>query len=368
MIKIRAWAALVVLLACGTASGQPAFLDLDQRIGPEPQSTTRRFPLVVREPQTKLYLDIKVTLTQGRVTLRLLDPNGTVVREDTTGKELTLQASVPTQEKGTYQLEVAANGAAGQWKARVHPLLPALALRLNVVSGLGMTLVVLASVLYWRTRSKARWRWFWVGAGVWTVGVGLKIAWALPLNQPILHALKWTVPPVAYLNSAALYIGLLTGVFEIGVTLVAGLIWRKLAANAQRAVAVGVGAGAFEALLLGLVGLAEAVLLVSGKTPDALVAQAIGMALVTPLVWLVSPVERLIAILCHTSSRTLVLLTIATGRWRYFWWGFALMTALDGVAAYFLLSGAVTTLSTWWIELTITPAALASVPNIHKGR
>src|SRR5512140_912949 len=82
--------------------------------------------------------------------------------------------------------------------------------------------------------------------------------------------------------------------------------------------------------------------------------------------WLCGPVERIIAILCHTSSRTLTLLTVATGRWRYFGLGFALMTVLDGFAGYFLLSGVVRTVSAWWIELAIAPFGIASVPIIVR--
>lgn len=367
MTRMHVRATVLSLLACEAAFAQPVFLDVKQQLGPEPESATRSFPLLVREPQTRLYLDIKITLTQGQVTLRLLDPHGAVVRQETTGGDLTLQSPVPTQESGTFQLEAVSDAAVGQWHVQLSPLLTASAVRLTLMSGLGMALVALAAVLYWRRRTRARWRWFWAGAGVWTVGVALKFAWAIPLNKPILHALEQILPSESsgYLAVASVYIGLLTGVFEIAVTLIAALIWRKLAVDASRAVAVGVGAGAFEALLLSLVVLVQAVALAFGAAPDVLVAQTSQVALLTPVAWLAGPVERVIAILCHTSSRALTLLTVATGRWRYFWWGFALMTVLDGIAAAFLLSGKVTAISTWWIELAIAPAVVISVPLIR---
>jgi uncharacterized membrane protein YhfC len=190
----------------------------------------------------------------------------------------------------------------------------------------------------------------------------MKFAWAFGLNKPILHVLKQTLPQPAYLPCASIYIGLLTGVFEIGVTLVAALIWRKWATDAKRAVAIGLGAGAFEALLVGLSALAQGAALAGGFLPQNVAEQIVGTALLTPFVWLAGPVERAIAILCHTSSRTLTILTVATHRWRYFWGGFALMTAIDAVAGYVLLSGTLTAHSVWWVELAIAPAAIVSVP------
>jgi len=359
------WALAAVLLACCAALAQPALVNLDEHPGPGPESSTRSFPFVVNKSQTKLYFDVKATLTAGQLTLRILDPNSTVLREDSTSGSLTVEASVPAQTSGTFQLEAVTAGAVGEWKAQVCPLLPSSAFRLNLITGPAMILVALASVLYWRARSRALWCWFWVGAGVWAIGVALKVGCALLANGPVLQGLEKSLPATWYLVGGALYVGLLTGVFEIGVTLGLALYWRKMAADAPRAVAVGVGAGAFEALLLGLGGVAFAVLLVSGKAPDVLVAQGSQLLAVTPLAWLTGPVERLIAILCHTSSRALTLLTVATGRWRYFWWGFALMTVLDGIAGLFLLSGQMTKIPVWWIELAIVPAAAVSVPIIR---
>src|SRR3974377_1411442 len=85
---------------------------------------------------------------------------------------------------------------------------------------------------------------------MWTVGVALKFAGAVPLN-PIFIG---TAGHPARLSLAAgiVYCGLMTGLFEIGATLAAALIWRRLAADPSRAIAVGMGAGAFEALLVGL--------------------------------------------------------------------------------------------------------------------
>jgi uncharacterized membrane protein YhfC len=226
-----------------------------------------------------------------------------------------------------------------------------------------IVLVAVGGVLYWRRRSRAGWRWFWAGAAVWAVGVALKFAWALLLNEPILAAFRSTLPRSLYLGTGSLYIGVLTGVFEIGVTLAAALIWRRMARAPGRAVAVGLGAGAFEALLVAVAALVAVVVAVSGKVPGAANQFARATAL-TPVVWLVGPVERVLAILCHTSSRALVLLAVARRRWRYFWWGFLLMTGLDSVAGFAHLAGFIGTVNMWWVELAIAPFAIASIPII----
>ena len=356
--------AAIAWLACSTSFAQQPYVALEEHDASQPRTATRQFPLAVGEAETRLYLDAHIALTAGKARLRLLGPDGEVLRDDATENDLTFQATLPVSHPGTYHLELDQQAAAGTVQVHVYPLHPAAAARTAIAAGLGIVLVVGASVLYFRRKSRAGWRWLWVGAAIWTVGVGLKFAWAVPLNAPILRMVKHAVPPAAYLPIAALYIGLLTGIFEIGVTLLAGFIWRKMAADAPRAVGVGVGAGAFEALLLGLASLSVGAVVASGLAPDALTAELTAPTLMNSAAWLCGPVERIIAILCHTSSRALTLLTVATRRWRYFWLGFALMTVLDGIAGYFLLSGAARTVSAWWIELAIAPFGIAGVPII----
>ena len=114
----------------------------------------------------------------------------------------------------------------------------------QIVSGSLMMIIAVATVVWWKVRWRVPWRWFWAGAAIWTVGVALKFAVAKELNPIIIGN---GMPPKAGLGVGVFYCGVMTGVFEIGITLAAALIWR-LAASPARAVAVGLGAGAFEAL------------------------------------------------------------------------------------------------------------------------
>jgi hypothetical protein len=121
-----------------------------------------------------------------------------------------------------------------------------------------------------------------------------------------------------------------------------------MAATAQRAVAVGVGAGAFEATLLAIVAMAAAIMAGAGT------ASWLGA--------LVPVVERLIAILCHVASRVLALMAVASRRWVLFFYGFLLLSGIDAVAMYLHLSGKVSTISFWTAEAIIAPFAFISIP------
>jgi hypothetical protein len=222
--------------------------------------------------------------------------------------------------------------------------------------------MVIASIGIWRRLTGSGMRWFLVGLAVYTVGVGLKFLFADLFLDSHLAAMKAHWPFLAYLIVGSLYGGLLTGVFEDGVTLVAGMKWRSLAAQGSRAVAVGIGAGAFEALTMLWAGLLLILVIIFGmnETLDAETVAALRDP-TTAVAWLLQPLERAGALLAHISSRVLALLTVATGRWRYFLYGLLLSTGIDGVAMYFDLSGQLEKVSTWWIELALSPFFLLPI-------
>jgi uncharacterized membrane protein YhfC len=210
-----------------------------------------------------------------------------------------------------------------------------------------MMLVVIGSVWFWRRSTDESWGWFWVGAALWTVAVAAKFAIAIPLNEPLLAGLK-SFPRWVYVALGTIYGGALTGLTEILFTFIAALVWPRMAATASRAVAVGVGAGTFEAAILAI-GAAAAIL-------------SIGEGVASWSVALVPAVERLIAISCHVASRVLVLMAVASRRWIFFWGGFLLLSAVDGVAMYLHVTGKVGTTSPWVMEAMLAPLGFVSIP------
>jgi hypothetical protein len=233
----------------------------------------------------------------------------------------------------------------------------------SLLSATGMMLVAIAAIVFWRRTTHVAYRWFWIGAGLWTVAVAIKFAIAAPTSGPVFRYLAGQLPGPAFILVGGLYGGLQSSLCEIGLTWLAVLIWSQLGRNAERAIGIGIGAGAFEAFLLGLaaaIGVSATV--ADARSTELLRQQVDAMANINPVFWLIASVERVIAILCHASTRALVLLGTIHGRpWMVFW-GFAIFTLLDGIVTAAHLTGMLGKISMWWIELTILPLALVSIP------
>jgi hypothetical protein len=319
-----------------------------------PQSTTERFQFTLGKDDAYPHFELSIHLSQGRADLSILGPAGRRL-QSVGAQDCTLAlAPVPSATNpGTYAAELATTDAVGQWHLRIcgGPTPPKLPLGPSLASAAAMLLVAIASVTIARLRTGAAWRWFWAGAALWTVAVAVKFAIAIPLNGPLLKALQASLPHWAYLALGTVYGGAMTGVTEVLFTLLAALIWRRMASTAARAVGIGVGAGAFEAALLTIAALSAAFLV-----PDA--------GITNWSVMLAPASERLVAILCHTAARVLVLLAVASRRWTLFWAGFLLLSAVDAVAMYLPLSGQLTLLSQWTVQAIIAPFGLLSIPII----
>jgi hypothetical protein len=237
---------------------------------------------------------------------------------------------------------------------------------LLVIPGLGMMLVAALAVVYWYRRSAAKARWFWVGAGLWTIAVILKFACAILTNAAVIGLLKRVLPYSIYVACGGLYVGVQSSVLEMGCTILAGLIWRQLGKDSARAIAIGVGAGAFEAFLLGLLSAVGMVAIIMGAPGTEGSAKAIiAEQAATPLFWLVAPVERVIAVLVHASTRALILLGITYRKAMMVFSSFWIFALLDSIAGAAQLSGKLGTFSLWWIELAILPFGLIGVPILR---
>ena len=237
---------------------------------------------------------------------------------------------------------------------------------ISLVPAVGMMIVASIAVIYWRRVSGLRYRWFWTGAALWTVAVALKAACALLTNASVIGFMKENLSYPILVFGGALYLGVQSSLFEIGLTMLAVLIWRQFGLEAGRAIGIGIGAGAFEAILLGISSLVAILISLAGLPGAEEVREGIeATAAATPLFWLIAPVERIMAVLCHASSRALVLLGVAHRRFSMVFWGFLIFTLLDSVAGAAHVSGKIGTISMWWVELAILPFALVSIPVLR---
>jgi len=239
-----------------------------------------------------------------------------------------------------------------------------------LVSALGMVMVAVAAVAVVRRMYRPAYRWFWVGAALWTVAVVPKLIVGALITVPMLTRLNSLLPFQVYVVAGGVCMGVLSAVFEMGVTIGAGLIWRRLGRDVPVAVGIGAGAGAFEALLLGLAALCAMVAVSMGvHGTEEVGAQISTLAESTPLFWLIAPTERVTAVLAHTASRALVLLSIGGRRWWMAAAGVAIFTALDGIAGVVQVSDAMNRMSLWLVELSLAPAgvaALAALVWLHR--
>ena len=117
---------------------------------------------------------------------------------------------------------------------------------LSLISAMGMIVVAGAAVIYWRRASGLQFRWFWAGAGLWAVAVALKLLCYVLLDGIILAWISKSVQSRAsFVGAAGLYLGARSSLFEMGLTFLAALRWRQLGRDANRAIGIGFGAGAW---------------------------------------------------------------------------------------------------------------------------
>lgn len=234
---------------------------------------------------------------------------------------------------------------------------------LTALAGLAMVLIAAGASIGWKVISYAQWRWFWIGAGLWAVAVAIKVALALAINEPITSWFKQNLSYPAFIAATGFYLGVLSSACEIGLTILAVAVWRQLGRDAGRAIAIGVGAGAFEAFLLGVGAVVAVAITASGLSGAEEIRERLAESSArVELFWLIGPLERALALLIHAATRALVLLGLAHKRPWLIWAGFSIFVLVDGIAgAAAVYSKRHTDFSPWWIELTIAPLSLLSV-------
>jgi uncharacterized membrane protein YhfC len=222
---------------------------------------------------------------------------------------------------------------------------------LILVSGIGMVLAGLAFVTYAAVKHLGG-KYLLLGAAAWMVSVALKFAFALPFNQPIYNWLYTTFTDKIAGPIFWVYVGLLTGVFEVALVYLFLRRTRFGRASWKQALAFGIGFGSVEAILLGILNLLTTIsaLLI----PDQVGATLLNsLAAQNNLVVSLAPVsERIFTILVHIFCNAAIFYAINARIPAWLWLSVAFKTALDGVAAY---------AQTNWVD---TPAFLWTIEGI----
>ena len=323
----------------------------------ESAGTADRFTLDVEQAGDPIGIDFRGALVQGTLQLQLVNAEGEVTwdLEVTSTGPFAVNTVVKPEEAGTYQLELTWPGAVqATYNLRWQPgniEVPEIA-PIALVPGIGMILVALGYVVYSAVR-KLGWAYLGLGAVSWLVSVVLKFAWALSVNASVYETLTGALPETPTNVVYYIYVGLLTGVFEVA------LIWLFLRNTKfgevpwQRALSFGIGFGALEALLLGASGLANTAIAMT--SPEALPLAALeGLARTNNLLYGLAPIwERFFTVLIHLLSNVLLFYSIVREDRRAFWLAFAYKTGIDAVAAFAQFWGIDTVIRIWIIEAVV---------------
>lgn len=225
-----------------------------------------------------------------------------------------------------------------------------------------LVLAVAVAFSVWTNKSRPRTTlpWFAAGAAVWVGGVALKVALTLVVLRPLARVAGDVRNSDAWPFIIAASTALATGVTEIGSVLVFTLLVRRVGDNPVRATAFGFGAGVIESL-----GVA-AFLGASMFLGEALVD--LPRAARAELVWLFSPIERVLATLVHASARILTIWAIVGRRMGTLLACVIFLGSADGIVAYRLMVGDYETRSVWFLHAFLLPYAVAGWTAVRWAR
>jgi uncharacterized membrane protein YhfC len=355
---VLAWAAGCVPTSTQTGPTQGARVTgatLDE------QSAGSTTPLTVRVTQAgqPIGIDFRGALAQGSFRIELLTPQGAVLWDSsfTEAGPFAVDTVVEPPEPGDYPFTLTWDGPVlASYNLRWQPgqiQVPAVS-PFVLLSGIGMILVGAGYVIYAAAR-RLGWGYLGLGAGVWIATVVLKFVWAVPANPPIYAALTGALPEAAATVVFSIYVGALTGIFEVlGTWLL--LRYTKLGRVPWgRALAFGIGFGAIEALLLGansVIGVVTAII-----SPSALSLEALEqIARQTTVLYIAAPVwERFFTVLIHIFANVCLFYGIVRGQARWLWVPFVFKSAIDAVAAWAQF-GLLSTIGGLWIVEGIVAA------------
>ncbi|MDK2820330.1 MAG: hypothetical protein PWP31_295 [Clostridia bacterium] len=229
-----------------------------------------------------------------------------------------------------------------------------------------MILAALIAIYLWRR--EARWTFFVLGGLSWLISVFLKGVLAFYINR-FVYAGTQQLPPLISGLSYWTYVGLLTGIFEVGIVYFFATSTHSLRrARWQEAIAFGIGFGSLEAIFLGILSLITVIWGLQGTLLPAIVAPF--MIKEGVILWVLAPiVERVFTILIHTFAAVVTIYSVRIRLLRWFWLAFIYKTATDAVVAYAQMSYGLHTLQhVWTIEAVVATFGLVGLLGIAALR
>ena len=236
--------------------------------------------------------------------------------------------------------------------------------------GLGMILVGIFSIL-WSLNYGSKLSLILVGFLAWIVSIGLKLAWSIQTNKKIINYLEKKFSSKLSGPITWTYIGSLTGIFECGISLLFVLFIPSLFnANWQDIIGFGIGFGAIESIILGLISLTSNLyFLIKPSTAPKEIKKLWKKykkysvtAISTPIV------ERATTIPIHTLTKILIVLAVQQNMYYLFWLSFFFKSLVDSVAGWSHFKLKITNWKKpkqiWFIELIMILFGILSIIGI----
>lgn len=326
----------LILCACGTAPEQKIEgANINGTIDEAKPGVNMNFIVPVSKLGDPVGIDFRGTVSQGDFRAELRDAQGQVVWSKSSGPgTFSFNETLTNLPAGEYHLGTVWDQALKvqyelTWKP--HAITPPAFNPLAFLPGLGMLLVGLVFFVLAVLR-KAGWRYILLGSVAWVVTVSLKFMWAIPVNPLVYKAIgTWDL-------LFDLYVGALTGIFEVGVAYLFLRFTRFGKATWPQALGFGMAFGAIEAVLLSVNVIISAFIMLVSPQVLPLTAQQSFASLT--LLTAAAPVwERLFTILVHIFSNVLIFYAILKRQPLAFWGAFLYKTLIDSVAAYAQMNG-----------------------------
>jgi len=212
-----------------------------------------------------------------------------------------------------------------------------------MIPGLGMIGVAGVSV-QWILNMGAEWSVIRMGIFAWIISVALKFTFDAIFSKGILNYLKSKLPAKLSGPFSWTYIGLLTGIFECGISLAFVLQFDILyQASWIDILAFGIGFGAFESFALGLLALAriyqymlrpESIPVTEEEYKEYKKKEDWKTICNNTMLLPVPIIERASALCIHVFSSVLIILAVQQNYYLLFWLSFWFKTLVDGIAGW----------------------------------
>ncbi|MBN2101916.1 MAG: YhfC family intramembrane metalloprotease [Candidatus Aenigmarchaeota archaeon] len=202
-----------------------------------------------------------------------------------------------------------------------------------ILSGIGMMLVGIIPVLYWKAKKGLGIRFFAGGAFIWIMAIILKLVMDFTITGAINQWFLGETGIIGVLIFSGAIVGIRTGLLENGLQYLGVRKYRPLGnMNFGEGIAFGLGFGCFEAFSIGLINFITMASLI--MFPGMIPAQA-AEALKAPTIIALAPIiERVFVVLAHVFTSILVIYSIKSNRIIYFIYAFFYKTLLDGIIPY----------------------------------